>query len=82
MIIIMSVALLWFAMVSKISPKDIATESGLDGSELTKPCKECFFPKLAQFVHPWREIFSSLLGEVDLSDVDSENRDRSEQEKG
>jgi hypothetical protein len=36
---------------------------------------------LADLVHPWREVFASLLTQVDLDDIDSENNGRSEQTK-
>ena len=69
-------------VASKIFAEDLATEIGLKAVELTKPCQDSIFPWLANFVDPWREILSSLLSKVDLSDVDTENRDRSEQQKG
>ena len=59
----------------------IAAKVGLGTEELSKPCEDCLFPLLANFVHPWRLVFSSLLNEVDLDDVDQENQSRSEQEK-
>ena len=36
---------------------------------------------MANTVHPWREVFASLLTQVDLNDIDSENYGRSEQIK-
>ena len=63
------------------SPEDIAARVGLDAKELDKPCEESLLPSLANFVHPWRLIFSYLLGQIDLDDVESENSGRSEQEK-
>ena len=57
----------------------IAAKVGLGAEELSKPCEECLFPLLANFVHPWRLVFSSLLNEVDLDDIDKESQ--SEQEK-
>ena len=63
------------------SPEDIAARVGLDAKELDKPCEESLVPSLANFVHPWRLIFSYLLGQIDLDDVESENSGRSEQEK-
>ena len=57
----------------------IAAKLDLGVEELRKPCEDCLFPLLANFVHPWRLVFSSLLSDVDLDDVDKENQ--SEQEK-
>ena len=68
-------------MSSKSSPKDIATRVGLDANELDKPCEESLLSSLANFVHPWRLILSCHLDQIDLDDVESENRGRSEQEK-
>ena len=59
----------------------IAAKVGLSAEELSKPCDDRLFPLLANFVHPWRLIFSSLLSEVDLDDIVEENQSRSEQEK-
>ena len=42
---------------------------------------EALLPSLANFVHPWREVFAYLLAPIDLDDIDSENADRSEQTK-
>ena len=59
----------------------IAKKIGLGSEELNTPCKDSFFPFLASIIHPWREVFASLLTEVDLDDIDLENSGRSEQEK-
>jgi hypothetical protein len=59
----------------------IAAKVGLSAEELTKPCEDRFFALLANFIHPWRLVFSSLLGKVDLDDIDEENQSRSEQDK-
>ena len=59
----------------------IAAKVGLGAEELSKPCDDRLFPLLANFVHPWRLVFSSLLSEVDLDDIDQEKQSRSEQEK-
>ena len=59
----------------------IAAKVGLGAEELSKPCDDRLFPLLANFVHPWRLVFSSLLSEVDVDDVAEENQSRSEQEK-
>ena len=59
----------------------IATKAGLGAEELNRPCEDNLFASLANFVHPWRLVFSSLLSEMDLDDVDEENQSRSEQEK-
>ena len=59
----------------------IAKQIGLGSEELNAPCEDSFFPLLASIIHPWREVFASLLTEVDLSDIDVENSGRSEQEK-
>ena len=68
-------------MSSKSSSQDIASRVGLDTKELDKPCEESLLPSLANFVHPWRLVFSCLLDQIDLDDVESENSGRSEQEK-
>ena len=68
-------------MSSKSSSQDVAARVGLDAKELDKPCEESLLPSLANFVHPWRLVFSYLLGQIDLDDVESENSGRSEQEK-
>ena len=57
----------------------IAAKLGLGVEELRKPCEECLFPLLADFIDQWRLVFSSLLSGVELDDVDKENQ--SEQEK-
>jgi hypothetical protein len=59
----------------------IAKNVGLGSEELDRPCEDYLFPKLADIVHPWREVFASLLTQVDLDDIDSENNGRSEQTK-
>lgn len=64
-----------------VSPQDIANKVGLGAKELSKPCEESLFPLLADFVHPWRLVFASLLNVIDLDDVESENTGHSEQEK-
>ena len=51
----------------------IAAKVGLGAEELSKPCDDRLFALLANFVHPWRLVFSSLLSEVDLDDVHREN---------
>ena len=63
------------------SSRDIAARVGLDAKELDKPCEESLLPSLANFVHPWRLIFSYHLAQIDLDDVETENSGRSEQEK-
>lgn len=42
------------------------------------PCEDIFLSFLANFVHPWREVFTFLLTPVELDDIDSENDGRSE----
>ena len=59
----------------------IAKSIGLGSEELNRPCEDYLFPKLADNFHPWREVFASLLTQVDLDDIDSENYGRSEQIK-
>ena len=66
---------------SPASPKTIALRLGLDVKALDKPCDEFLLPFLANFVHPWREVFAYLLAPIDLDDIDSENAGRSEQTK-
>ena len=68
-------------MSSPASPKTIALRLGLDVKELDRSCDETLLPSLANFVHPWREVFAYLLAPIDLDDVDSENASRSEQMK-
>ena len=67
--------------LSRDQALSIAAKVGLGAEELSKPCEDCLFPLLANFVHPWRLVFSSLLNEVDLDDVEQETPSRSEQEK-
>ena len=68
-------------MSSPASPKTIALRLGLDEKELNKSCDEALLPSLANFVHPWREVFAYLLAPIDLDDIDSENASHSEQTK-
>ena len=56
----------------------IATEVGLGAKELSKQCEESLFLLLADFLHPWRLVFSSLLSDVDIDDVDRENQSEPE----
>lgn len=67
--------------LSRDQTLSIAAKVGLGTEELRKPCDDRLFPLLANFVHPWRLVFSSLLSEVDLDDIDQEKQSRSEQEK-
>ena len=60
----------------------IAAKVGLSAEELSKPCDDRLFPLLANFVHPWRLVFSSLLSEVDLDDVHRENSSEEEKRLG
>ena len=62
-----------------ISAEDVANEIGLAADELSKPCENNQLSFLAIFFREWRVIFSSLLSEIDLGDVDRENH--TEQEK-
>lgn len=66
-------------MTSTVSPAEIAARVGLDAKELERPCEEGLFPSFANYVHPWRLVFSDLLAPIDLDDVDLECH--SEQEK-
>ena len=68
-------------MSSTASSETIAIRLGLDVKELEKSCDEALLPSLANFVHPWREVFAYLLAPLDLDDIDSENAGRSEQTK-
>ena len=68
-------------MSSTISPRDVAERVGLDANDLDKPCQESFLPLISPFVHPWRLVFSHLLTEVELDDVDSENAGQPEELK-
>ena len=68
-------------MSSIISPQDVAERVGLDANDLGKPCQENFLPLIAPFVHPWRLVFSHLLTEVELDDVDRENAGQPEELK-
>ena len=65
----------------RLALKTIALRLGLDEKELDKSCDEVLLPCLANFVHPWREVFAYLLAPIDLDDIDSENAGRSEQTK-
>ena len=67
--------------MSRDQTLSIAAKVGLGAEELRKPCDDRLFPLLANFVHPWRLVFSSLLSEVDLDDIDQEKQSCSEQEK-
>ena len=69
------------SMSSPASPETIALRLGLDVKELGRSCDEALLPSLANFVHPWREVFAHLLAPLDLDDIDSENAGRSEQTK-
>ena len=62
-----------------ISSDDLAARFGLGADELRKPCEERLFSNLANFINPWREIFSSLLSRIDIDDINNENN--SEQAK-
>ena len=68
-------------MSSTISPRDVAERVGLDANDLDKPCHDSSLPLIALFVHPWRLVFSHLLTEVELDDVDSENAGQPEELK-
>ena len=68
-------------MSSPACPKTIALRLGLDVKEVHKSCDETLLPSLANFVHPWREVFAYLLAPIDLDDIDNENVGRSEQTK-
>lgn len=68
-------------MSSSVSPRDVAERVGLDANYLEKPCQDCCLPLIAPFVHPWRLVFSHLLTEVELDDVDSENAGQPEELK-
>ena len=57
-------------MSSIISPRDIAARVGLNAKELERPCEKGLFPSFANYVHPWRMVFSDLLAPIDLDDVD------------
>ena len=59
----------------------IAAKVGLGAEELSKPCDDRLFSLLADFVHPWRLVLSSLLTGVDLDDIDQEKQSCEEKEK-
>ena len=64
--------------MAQISAKDLATNLGLTADELLKPCDSKIIPSLADCFSQQRVIFSSLLSEIDLGDVDRENRTEEE----
>ena len=64
--------------MAQVCAKHLATDIGLAVYELSKPCESSLFHSLANFFLKWRVIFSSLLSEIDLSDVDRENHDEEE----
>ena len=68
--------------LSRDQALSIAARVGLGAEELRKPCDDCLFPLLANFVHPWRLVFSSLLSEIDLDDVHRENSSEEEKRLG
>ena len=60
---------------------EIAGRVGLRPDTLDTPVEESAFLSLADFVDPWRLVFSELLAPIDISDIDAENIGRLEQEK-
>ena len=60
-------------VMAQISAKDLATNFGLTADELLKPCDSKIIASLADCFSKWRVIFSSLLSEIDLGDVDRES---------
>ena len=60
-------------MMAQISAQDVASEVGLAADELSKPCNNSIIPSLADCFSQWRVTFGSLLGDLDLGDVDREN---------
>ena len=56
-----------------ISPEEIANEIGLAADELSNSFDYSIIPSLSDCFSQWRVIFGSLLGELDLGDVDREN---------
>lgn len=63
------------------STEDVATEAGLSPEYLDEQLEEDFIPILADKVQPWKLTFYSILGILDVDDVEGELPDRSEQEK-
>ena len=68
--------------MSCTSPDEVAAPFGVDSKELDKPCTEAFFSSIADLVHPWRQVFSDLLCQTDMDDVDSEGRSEREKRLG
>ena len=56
----------------------VANKVGLAANELSKPCDDRIITSLADCFSQWRVIFGSLLSELDLDDVDKENRKEEE----
>lgn len=56
-----------------MSVEDFATTFGLGADELKKPYDDRLLPLLADYIHPWRLVFESLLNQVDLDDIKKEN---------
>lgn len=67
--------------MSSPSILEIAGRVDLPPKTLDTPVEESTFVTLGNFVDPWRLVFSDLLAPTDISDVDTENACRSEQEK-
>lgn len=68
-------------MSKVLSVLDIANRNGLNTEDVDRPFDESLIPSLANYVHPWSLVFTFLLSEVDLSDIETENIGRSEHEK-
>ena len=60
---------------------EIAERVGLRPDTLDTPVEESAFLSLADFIDPWRLVFSELLPSIDISDIDAENFGQLEQEK-
>ena len=60
-------------MMAKVSAEDVAYEIGLAADELSKPCDSNIIPSLSDCFREWRVTFGSLLGDLDLGDVDRDS---------
>ena len=67
--------------MAQISAEEVANGVGLAAVELSKPCDNSIIPSLADCFSQWRVIFGYLLSELDLSDIDKENKNTREEEK-
>ena len=56
-----------------MSFEDLAATFGLSADKLRRPYDDRLLPLLADFIHPWRLVFESLLSQIDLDDIKKES---------